>query len=63
MIVTSFCFVASRLLRKEMVQKCILYGCNNTKDEKKGISIHQIPIFNDLRSEAFTRYQNAVNTI
>ena len=37
MMVTSFCFVASRLLRKEMVQKCILYGFNNTKDEKKGI--------------------------
>ena len=33
------------------------------KTRKKGISIHQIPIFNDLRSEAFTRYQNAVNTI
>ena len=26
------------------------------KTRKKGISIHQIPIFNDLRSEAFTRY-------
>ena len=35
MIVTSFRFAASRLLRKEMVQKSIVYGCNNTKDEKK----------------------------
>ena len=34
-IMTSFCFAASRLLRKEMVQKCIVYGCYNTKDEKK----------------------------
>ena len=35
-----------------MVQKCVVYGCSNTKDEKKGISIHRIPIFNDSRPEA-----------
>ena len=29
-----------------MVQKCVVYGCSNTKDEKKGISIHTIPFFN-----------------
>ena len=39
------------VIRKEMVQKCVVYGCSNTKDEKKGISIHTIPFFNDSRPE------------
>ena len=33
------------VIHKEMVQKCVVYGCSNTKDEKKGISIHTIPFF------------------
>ena len=35
-----------------MVLRCVVYGCNNKKDEKKGISIHQIPFYDDTRSEA-----------
>ena len=35
-----------------MVQKCVIYGCSNTKDEKRGISIHQVPFFGDQRPEA-----------
>ena len=35
-----------------MEQKCVIYGCSNTKDEKRGISIHQIPFFGDQRPEA-----------
>ena len=38
-----------------MVQKCIVYGCSNMKDEKRGISIHQIPFFSDQRPEAKKR--------
>ena len=38
-----------------MVQKCVVYGCSNTKDEKRGISIHQIPFFGDQRPEAKKR--------
>ena len=40
-----------------MVQKCVIYGCSNTKDEKRGISIHQIPFFGDQRPEAKKRRQ------
>ena len=38
------------VIRKEMVQKCVLYGCSNTKDEKKGISIqyNTIPVLISL---------------
>ena len=38
-----------------MVQKCVVYGCSNTKDEKRGISIHQIPFFGEQRPEAKKR--------
>ena len=38
-----------------MVQKCVVFGCSNTKDEKRGISIHQIPLFEDQRPEAKKR--------
>ena len=37
---------------ENMVQRC---GCSNTKDEIKGISIHQIPFYGDTRSEAVKR--------
>ena len=38
-----------------MVQKCEIYGFSNTKDEKRGICIHQIPFFGDQRPEAKKR--------
>ena len=37
---------------ENMVQRCVAFGCSNTKDEIKGISIHQIPFYGDIRSEA-----------
>ena len=37
---------------ENMVQRCVAFGCSNTKDEIKGISIHQIPFYSDTRSEA-----------
>ena len=40
---------------ENMVQRCVAFGCSNTKDEIKGISIHQIPFYGDTRSEAVKR--------
>ena len=35
-----------------MVLRCVVYGCSNKKDDKKGISIRQIPFYGDTRAEA-----------
>ena len=40
---------------ENMVQRCVAFGCSNTKDEIKGFSIHQIPFYGDTRSEAVKR--------
>ena len=34
---------------------CVMYGCSDKKDEKKGIYIRQIPFYGDTRSEAMKR--------
>ena len=44
-------------LPQEMVEKCVIYGCNNTKDEKRGTSVHQIPFFDNQRPEVKKRRQ------
>ena len=51
------------VIHKEMVQKCVVYGCSNTKDEKKGISIHTIPFFNDSRPEAVKRRRKWISFV
>ena len=38
-----------------MVLPCLVYGCSDKKDEKKGIYIHQITFYSDTRSEAVKR--------
>ena len=38
-----------------MPARCVVYGCNNVADTKKGISTHGIPYFNDDRPEAISR--------
>ena len=40
---------------ENMVERCVAFGCSNTKDEIKGISIHQIPFYGDTKSEAVKR--------
>ena len=40
---------------ENIVQRCVAFGCSNTKDEIKGFSIHQIPFYGDTRSEAVKR--------
>ena len=47
---------------ENMVQRCVVFGCSNTKDEIKGISIHQIPFYGDTRSEAVKSGYNGERT-
>ena len=46
-----------------MVLQCIVYGCNNKKDERKGIYIHQIPFYGDTRSEAVKRTRKWISFV
>jgi len=46
-----------------MVQKCVVYGCSNTKDEKKGISIHPTPFYGDPRPEAVKRRRKWISFV
>ena len=38
-----------------MPERCVVFGCSNVKDTKKGISLHIIPYFGDERQEAKRR--------
>ena len=29
-----------------MVEKCVVFGCSNSRNKEKGISMHKIPSFN-----------------
>ena len=40
---------------KEMPSRCVICGCNNIKDHERGISIHRIAYFGDVRPEAKKR--------
>ena len=35
--------VVDRITREIMPERCIVYGCSNTRDAKEGISLHFIP--------------------
>jgi hypothetical protein len=39
----------------KMPKRCIVYGCSNVADTKKGISIYQIPFWNDNSPVAVRR--------
>ena len=43
------------LLFEIMPDRCVVYGCSNTKDKNLGISVHKIPFFGDERLEAKKR--------
>ena len=43
-----------------MVLLCLVYGCSDKKDEKKGIHIHQIPFYGDTRLEAVKRRRKLI---
>ena len=46
-----------------MAQKGVVYGCSNTKNEKRGISIHQILFFGDQRPEAKKRRRKWISFV
>jgi hypothetical protein len=41
-----------------MPEKCIVYGCSNTRNVKEGISLHGIPFSGDERAEARKEGEN-----
>jgi len=43
-----------------MVQRCVVGGCSNVKNDDEGISLHPIPYFDDTRPEAVKRRRNWV---
>jgi hypothetical protein len=43
------------LKQNNMPSRCVVYGCSNLPDPEKGISLHKIPFYNDLRPEAIKR--------
>ena len=40
-----------------MVEKCVVFGCSNSRNVEKGISMHKIPSDNDPRPEVRRRRQ------
>ena len=34
-----------------MVEKCVVFGCSNSRNKEKGISMHKIPSDNGPRPE------------
>lgn len=35
-----------------MPERCVVYGCSNTRNVREGISLHAIPFSGDERTEA-----------
>ena len=35
-----------------MPTRCVVFGCNNTNDKERGISLHEIPFYGDDRPVA-----------
>lgn len=46
-----------------MVQGCVVYGCSNVKDNKKGISLYATPFYNDTRSETVRKRRKWVKFV
>ncbi|KAK2554591.1 THAP domain-containing protein 1 [Acropora cervicornis] len=46
-----------------MVEKCVVYGCSNSKNKQKGISIHKIPSDSDPRAEVRRRRQRWIKFV
>ena len=54
------CFCCAK--KENMVLRCVVHGCSNKKDKKKGIYIHQIPFYGDTRSEAVKTDENGFHS-
>ena len=46
-----------------MVEKCVVYGCTNSKNKQKGISMHKIPSDSDPRAEVRRRRQRWIKFV
>ena len=46
-----------------MVEKCVVYGCSNSNNKQKGISMHKIPSDSDLRAEVRRRRQRWIKFV
>jgi hypothetical protein len=46
-----------------MPEKCVVYGCSNTRNVKEGISLHGIPFSGDERAEAKKRRRKWVDFV
>ena len=53
------CFCCAK--EENMVLRCVVYGCSKKKDEEKRIYIHQIPFYDDTRSEAVQRRRKSIS--
>ena len=48
---------------EKMVEKCVVYGCSNSKNKQKGISIYKIPSYSDPRAEVQRRKKRWIKFI
>ena len=46
-----------------MVEKCVVFGCSNSRNVEKGISMHKIPSDNDPRPEVRRRRQRWIKFV
>ena len=46
-----------------MPERCVVYGCSNTRDVREGISLHVIPFSGDKRTEAKKRGKKWVDFV
>ena len=43
------------IVTEKMVEKCVVFGCSNSRNVEKGISMHKIPSDNDPRPKVRRR--------
>ena len=55
--------VVDRITKQIMPERCVVYGCSNTRDVKEGISLHVIPSSGDERTEAKKRRKKWVDFV
>ena len=55
--------VVDCITREIMPERCVVYGCSNTRDVKEGISLHVIPFSGDERTEAKKRRKKWVDFV
>ena len=46
-----------------MVEQCVVFGCSNSQNKEKGISMHKIPSDGDPRTEVRRRRQQWIKFV